>query len=55
MRVLPADIQSDNWADVTQSPELERCYQEVSAGVWGENHGGQVLLGLTRRLTGMTL
>ncbi|EJT48667.1 hypothetical protein A1Q1_02304 [Trichosporon asahii var. asahii CBS 2479] len=49
------DYVSDNWADVTQSPELERCYQEVSAGVWGENHGGQVLLGLTRRLTGMTL
>ncbi|KLT39448.1 hypothetical protein CC85DRAFT_288504 [Cutaneotrichosporon oleaginosum] len=47
------DYVIDHWAEVCASPELERCYQEVSAGVWGENDGGQVLLGLTRRLTGV--
>ncbi|TXT16001.1 hypothetical protein VHUM_00504 [Vanrija humicola] len=47
------DYVTDNWAEVSASPELDRCYQEVSAGVWGEHDGGQVLLGLTRRLTGV--
>ncbi|BEJ17298.1 hypothetical protein CspHIS471_0606990 [Cutaneotrichosporon sp. HIS471] len=47
------DYVTDHWAEVCASPDLERCYQEVSAGVWGENDGGQVLLGLTRRLTGV--
>ncbi|KAL7420790.1 hypothetical protein Q5752_004743 [Cryptotrichosporon argae] len=52
---LHADVLAhitENWAEIAGSPELDRCFQEVSSGVWGENRGGLVLLGLMRRLTG---
>lgn len=49
MKLASQDYVVQQWDEVSNSSEFERCLEEISAGEWGPE-GGKVLTRLFRRL-----